>query len=329
MRKRKPFLLILVLLAGCARQGTIPNTDKFPPHLLSVTSINQTQVVLNFDEKIDSLDVLANTFLISSRSDTAEIRFAATDPNDSRGRSVILLTSPLIDATYRISGLVVDPEGNAASIHLSFSASTRRDTTPASILISPPEPKTSFPYTISFQFSEPVDTGRGMQIITAPGLSDEKLQASWNRDLTRYKMRVSDTTLQGQPFYFALLGGVFDFAGNGTTYGRAAYVHSDTGLVLHDLGGKVITMQGKPAASAIILFKTSDDVFALTIADSAGAFITSVQQRKGTRIQAWFDGDGNGIYEQEASISADPLPDSIILSTSPAASPARLNQLIP
>ncbi|TET23038.1 MAG: hypothetical protein E3J71_03885 [Candidatus Stahlbacteria bacterium] len=329
MLKPRHLVFVIILLAGCARQGAIPNTDKFPPHLVSVTHINRNQLIVSFDEELDSTALLPSTFLITSPHDTADICFIARDPNDTRGFSLILLTSPLIDETYQISGLVVDSRGNGASIRSSFRASTRQDTTPVSILVSPLDPQTTFPYSIRFEFSEPLDTSRGMRILTAPPASEEALSGSWNRELTRYSVRVADTTLKGLPFYLVLLPGVSDFAGNRTTEGLAAFVYSDTGLVLRDIRGEVKTSEGRAAYSAIVLFKTPQDLFALTITDSSGAFIATLEEREETKIEAWFDRDGNGVYEEEASFSEATLPDSVPLITRPAPSPLRFDQLIP
>jgi hypothetical protein len=326
MLKRTQLFFAIVLLAGCARQGAIPNTDRFPPHLVSVTSVNRNQVVVSFDEELDTTALLPSTFLIASGHDTADIKFIARDP--TARLSLVLLTSPLLDETYQISGLIADNKGNASSIRSSFRASTRRDTTPPGILISPVEPFASFPYTFRFEFSEPVDTSRGMRILTAPAASEESFRSAWNRDLTRYEMRTTDTTVKGPGFYLVVLPGICDFAGNRTTEGLAGFVYSDTTLILRDIRGQVKTSEGKPAPSAIVLFKT-EDVFAATIADSSGVFLTTIEELEGVTIQAWFDRDGNGSYENEASFSAEPFPDSVGLITQPAALPLGLNQLIP
>lgn len=319
--------MFILLLAGCARQGAIPNTDRFPPHLVSVTCPNRNQVIMSFDEELDSTALLPTTFLLSSSRDTARIRFITKDPADSK--TLILLTSPLLDETYRLSGLALDRKGNASSIRSSFRASTRQDTTPPAILVSPGDPQTTFPYNIRFEFSEPVDTNRGMPILFAPPASEEALSSSWNRDLTRYSIRIADTTLRGLPFYLVLLPGIADFAGNRTTEGRATFVYSDTGLVLRDIRGEVKTAEGASAYSAIVLFKTPEKPSALTITDSSGAFIATLAEREETRIEAWFDRDGNGVYEEEASLSAQPLPDSVTLVTRSVPSPIRLDQLVP
>lgn len=281
---------------------------------------------MSFDEELDSTALLPTTFLLNSSRDTAKIRFITKDPADSK--TLILLTSPLLDETYRLSGLALDRKGNASSIRSSFHASTRQDTTPPSILLSPGDPQTTFPYNIWFEFSEPVDTSRGMPIPFAPPASEEALSGSWNRDLTRYSIRIADTTLRGLPFYLVLLPGVSDFAGNRVTEGLAAFVYSDTGLLLRDIRGKVKTTEGASASRAIVLFKTPEEPFALTITDSSGAFIATLEEREETRIEAWFDRDGNGVYEEEASLSEEPLPDSVTLVTRPASAPMRLDQLI-
>lgn len=326
MLKRSHLFWFVIVLIGCARQGAIPNTDRFPPHLVSVTCPNRNQVIMSFDEELDSTALLPTTFLLNSSRDTAKIRFITKDPADSK--TLILLTSPLLDETYRLSGLALDRKGNASSIRSSFHASTRQDTTPPSILLSPGDPQTTFPYNIWFEFSEPVDTSRGMPIPFAPPASEEALAGSWNRDLTRYSIRIADTTLRGLPFYLVLLPGVSDFAGNRVTEGLAAFVYSDTGLLLRDIRGKVKTTEGASASRAIVLFKTPEEPFALTITDSSGAFIATLEEREETRIEAWFDRDGNGVYEEEASLSEEPLPDSVTLVTRPASAPMRLDQLI-
>jgi hypothetical protein len=326
MLKRAHLFFTVILLASCARQGAIPNTDKFPPHLTSVTSVNRTQVVASFDEELDTNALLPSTFLITSAHDTAEIRFIAKDPADRL--SLVLLTSSLLDETYQISGLVADYKGNASSIRSSFRASTRQDTTPPGILISPVEPVASFPYTFRFEFSEPVDTSKGMRTLTAPAASDELFRSAWSRDLARYEIRTTDTTVKGPPFYIIVLPGICDFSGNVVTTGLAGFIYSDTTLMLRDIRGQVKTQEGKPAPSAIVLFKT-EDVFAATITDSAGVFLITLEEREGVTAEAWFDHDGNGLYEEKASFSREPLADSVALITQPVALPVSLDQLIP
>lgn len=318
-------------LAGCARQGAIPNPDRFPPHLLSISAISSTQLTASFDEEVDSAALLPATYLLTSPSDTPRIKFIARDPNQPGGSNLLLITTPMKGKNYKLSGMVADKEGNASTVGASFKASIRKDTTSPSILVTPREPHTRFPYSIRFQASEPVDTSKDVAVITAPLLRDEKKYSlAWDRDLTTYTLKVSDTTFKHEAFYAGLLPGLGDFSGNRTREGFSGFFYADTGFVLKQVRGKVETSLGKPAGSAILLFTdTEDSIFALTIADTSGMFLTRLKPKEVITLQVFFDENSDYVYEEQAILKLAELEDTIDIITEPVTDPVRLKDIIP
>lgn len=328
MKKIGHLSVLLVLAAACAKQGVIPNPDRFPPHLISVTAANQTQVNLRFDEALKSSSIMPSTFTLSSSYGQAKIRFAAKDPNDAQGRSLILLTSPLAPGTYTISGLVADGKDNAASIRASFKASAKRDTLPPYLSLLPFEERTSFPYILKLESAEPVDTSIEIMTLTAPFVPAASLTESWNSDLTRLDINCGDSTLKSRAFYYVLLPGVADFAGNRTGFGVSKLMYSDTTLPLYPVMGRILTEQGKGAASSLVLFKQWGGVVAATIADTSGVFISKLAERDSLEIEAYFDRERDGIFEESYRGFFPALGDSIIITTQQVSQPLRFEQLL-
>ncbi|MBN2380889.1 hypothetical protein JXM67_13915 [candidate division WOR-3 bacterium] len=316
---------IYVLLLACARQGAIPNPDRFPPHLLNATSVNRTQVNLRFDEELGADALLPNTFFITSPLDTAEIRFITVDPGDRTTYN--LLTSPLLDVTYQISALVFDRNDNASLIKASFKASTRQDTTGPSVLAYPDLPQTRFPYAVKFQFSEPVDTGRRIRVLSAPLAMPENLVSKWDPTLTRLTVECSDTFLRGYPFYAVLLAGSRDFAGNRETMGLSVFVYSDTSLELTELRGDIRTSSGGAAYGALLLFLTSDSLLALTQSDTSGLFQVTLHAADQLSVTAYFDPDSDYWFDEKTSVVISSLADTIHLKTQPLLAPIDVDQI--
>jgi len=305
----------LLVLAACARQGAIPNPDRFPPHLVSATSLNRTRVSLRFDDELDSTALLPSTFLLTSPHDTARIRFVARDEAEPRRNALILLTSPLLDEVYTVSALVVDRHGNAASVRGKFRASTREDTTAPLVLVSPLQPQTSFPYRLALEFSEPVDTGRGVQTLGVPVPAEGLVSGEWNRGLVRYSVTCKDTTLRSRPFYLVLLPSASDFTGNRMRDAAWTFVYSDTALVLRDVRGIVRTADGRAASASLVTFSTDGLPFAAVLTDSSGAFLATIEDRENVAVQAWFSRDRDAMFEEHDSLFWRTLPDSIELHT--------------
>lgn len=320
------FLSILIFLsAHCARQGAIPNPDRFPPHLESISSVNRTQLELVFDESLDANALQPTTFSITSAHDSANIRFLAISPRNPR--AVLVITSRLIDEKYTVSGLATDKLGNSSLISESFTPSTREDTFPPFVTVSPTEPLVRFPYRLSYDFSEPADTSRGISILTVPRRAEEEMKREWRRDLMQYNIIYSDSLLKNIALYTLLLPGITDFSGNRVLTGKTILTYNDTTLTLRDVRGSVKTRDAKPAPLALILFTADDTAFAACMADSTGAFLLSLEDKTGVKIEAWFDAEQDGLYEETGERLYRTLPDSLIVHTNPT-TPLRLQDII-
>ncbi|MBD3286708.1 hypothetical protein GF359_08890 [candidate division WOR-3 bacterium] len=317
---------LLILFCACARQGAIPNPDRFPPHLKKATSVTRTQVNLLFDERLDSKALSPNTFLITSTHDTAEIKFITTNPVVRDG-GIILYTSPLQQEDYRISGLVRDGKGNSSLAEARFMASDRRDTTPPGITIRPPG--NSFPYTIIIGFSESIDTTNPLIILTAPYTPKEKTEYTWDRTgtLTNLRMVSKDTTQKGSPFYVVLLPGASDFSANRDKSGAQTFIHSDTTLELRDVRGRIEASDGSSARSSLLAFRSQGKLIGMGLADSTGAFQVSLPPREEFTLNAYFDPDKDNRFEEKGSLKFPSSQDSIMLLTQPLPEPAGIEEI--
>lgn len=319
--------ILLVLLSACARQGVIPNPDKFPPHLVSVNAVNQTQINLRFDEALKPSLISASTFTLTPQQDEETIRFVAKDPNDSQGRSIVVLTSPLSAGTYTLSGLVADKTDNATTIKVKFRASEKRDTLPPYLALTPLDERVSFPYNFKLESAEPVDTSQVIKMLTTPFIPSSSLTRSWNSDLNTFDISCGDTLLKTQAFYLIILPGIIDFAGNRTGYGLSKLVYSDSTLTLYPVFGKILRAQGTGAASSLVLLKHSGNTIASTLADTSGSFFTKVSIRDSVEVEAYFDEGFDGIFEESSRIFFPLLPDTFEITTRPVNQPLYLEQL--
>lgn len=317
-------MLFSILLCSCARQGAIPNTDRFPPHLLSADSPNRTEVRLTFDEGLNPSGLL-ETFKLESNSDTPEIKFITSVPGNSK--ILTLFTSPLEPHHYEISGLVVDGNNNAASIRSKFKASEKMDTTPPSMVISPADTQASFPFRLSMSSNEPIDTSRNYRVITIPYSSSTSL--SWRPDLSRIDINTRDTSLKTQPFYLIIFPGISDFAGNRVKHGLSSFIYADSLTKLSILHGIAKSEELRPSGCMLILLKMSERILAATLADSSGYFTISYVPTDSLGIEAWCDYNGDGLFEESGNERFAPLPDSIEISTQKLSSPRFLEQIIP
>lgn len=316
-------LLILFLCVSCARQGAIPNPDKFPPHLLSISSPNRNELHLRFDEVIDPVKVLKETYQILSPKDTAEIRFITASTDNSK--ILVFYTSPLLPSEYRLIGLATDNSNNASSINSRFTASERKDSIPPSINAFPKDTLTVFPYRVTLEANEPLDTSDGFKVIHLPTVSN--ISYYWRQNLKKLDINFKDSSLIKHPLYILIPQGIADFAGNKTRNGLAFFEYADSALELNRVFGRVES--SSPSKGPILLlFKDHDSLFAATLTDSSGRFSTAIEKKTSVTIEAWADIDGDGFFEENGQLIYAGETDALNIITNIPVPPRSLEQLI-
>ncbi len=316
--------LFTIFLCSCARQGTIPNTDRFPPHLLTVVSPVQNEVHLTFDEKLNPSAILLESFKLTSPVDTPSIRFITSGTGDFK--KIILFTSALESQTYEISGLVVDENNNSSTIRAKFRPSANRDTFPPNIFFSPSDTQTTFPFRVSLLSNEPVDTSRGWNIISIPYSPSTSI--FWRKDLNRLEIAATDSSLKTHPFYLVLIPGIRDYAGNRLKTGLSTFIYPDTLSKLFKISGHIKTEGYDPSGYMLILLKAEEKVIAGTLADSTGFFSLNCELPDSFKIEAWVDCESDGLFDEAGNRTYTSLPDSIELSTTRLSSPRSLKQIV-
>jgi len=124
MRERVTLILMLLILA-CAHKAPPIAKDRLNPKLISVEVLNTRQIQLSFSEKIDTAALVADSVLVTSVQDTLAVLQLYPSLSASE---IVLITKPMENVTYEISGVVFDEAENKGNFKSHFQGSTLPDT---------------------------------------------------------------------------------------------------------------------------------------------------------------------------------------------------------
>jgi hypothetical protein len=124
MHERITLILMLLILA-CAHKAPPIAKDRLNPKLISVEVLNTRQIQLSFSEKIDTAALVADSVLVTSVQDTLAVLQLYPSLSASE---IVLITKPMENVTYEISGVVFDEAENKGNFKSHFQGSTLPDT---------------------------------------------------------------------------------------------------------------------------------------------------------------------------------------------------------
>ena len=124
VRKRVALMLMLQIVA-CGHKAAPLAKDRFSPRLQQISVLNARQIQLSFSEEIDTITLMPDSIQINSAQDTLEIMLSYPSLSASE---IVLVTAPMTDITYEISGHVFDKAENKGSFKNNFQGSAMPDT---------------------------------------------------------------------------------------------------------------------------------------------------------------------------------------------------------
>jgi hypothetical protein len=124
MRGRVTLILMLLILA-CAHKAPPIAKDRLNPRLISVEVLNTRQIQLSFSEKLDTAALVTDSVLVTSVQDTLVVLQLYPSLSASE---IVLITKPMENVTYEISGVVFDEAENKGNFKSHFQGSTLPDT---------------------------------------------------------------------------------------------------------------------------------------------------------------------------------------------------------
>lgn len=204
MRKCATPLILLILLT-CAHKAPPIAKDRLNPKLLRAEALNTRQIQLTFSEELDTANLFTDSMRLISESDTPAI--AQVYPSLSSSE-IILITKPMRDIDYEISGTVFDKAENKGSFSKAFKGSTRPDTI-APWIVGNAQGRNTNEFFLSF--TEALDTFS----LSFSVIPKKNLLPVWVN--TRYVRFVPETAVDSLGFdttYYLYLKHVRDISGN-------------------------------------------------------------------------------------------------------------------
>lgn len=190
------YVLIILVIAffNCGKKLPPSSPDRWAPHLLNVSAVDEHHLSVFFSESIDTVSPrkLENFILFNPQSDdTIDIILSERTP---KGDEIVLTIQKLVDAQYTLTVLnISDIKGNVLKkAEKSFEPSHEKDTIPPIIRRTyPSRVLTSAPIDslIFIEFSEPmdsVDCSLNNFILTNISIDTNFI---WNETITKLNLR--------------------------------------------------------------------------------------------------------------------------------------------
>ncbi len=119
------YIILLILFVACAHKTPPISKDRLNPKLTGVAALNNRQIQLSFSEEIDTVALFPDSMLITSAHETLGIQSIYPSLSASE---IVLVTTPMTDAAYEISGYVLDKAENKGLFKHAFQGSANPDT---------------------------------------------------------------------------------------------------------------------------------------------------------------------------------------------------------
>lgn len=118
------FFVILTIIV-CAHKASPISKDRLLPRLQEVFALNNRQIQFTFSEKIDTLNLQPENFIIVSGADTLKIITLYSSLSTSE---IIGITEQQSDVVYEVTGFIFDESENKGTFEKSFTGTSEQDT---------------------------------------------------------------------------------------------------------------------------------------------------------------------------------------------------------
>lgn len=118
-------IILLILFVTCAHKTAPISKDRMNPKLTTATALNNRQVQLSFSEEVDTAALFPDSMLITTAHETLGI--LSIYPSLSASE-IVLVTTPMTDTAYEITGHVLDKAENKGFFKHTFQGSANPDT---------------------------------------------------------------------------------------------------------------------------------------------------------------------------------------------------------
>lgn len=264
MQKRHGIILTVAVLltAMCAHKAPPISIDRLNPRLSKVAVINTRQVQLTFSEAVDTLGLTPDNVLIASATETLEIVLLYPSLSASE---IIVVTEPMQEIQYEISGRVLDKAGNEGSFTSRIQGSSAPDTiAPWVINYSEGKSKSDF----QVRFSEAMDT-TWLSFSILPG---KEFTSRWLDHRSASFLPAAETeSLALDTTYYFYLRNARDLSGNAARPFITS-VTPDTAQAPILLRGRAL-IDDAPIASGIALLLRQEVVGAAVVSSGDFAFM--------------------------------------------------------
>ena len=250
MKTKIFYLFLFFLILGCAKKGPPTSPDRTPPFLISVDVLDQSHIMITFDENIN---VLSAESLYNFKSDSLYILASV-----AAGKNIFITTDDMDTIDYQVKlSNISDISGNKQDEYvIKFRGTLNRDTIPPDIVKSPSTTLTNSPLdtNLVLKFSEQIDKSR---IYIMP---DIKFSWDWNKQKTELKISIS--MIDSMTVYH-IYGLFWDRACN--------YTEGDYSLT-REKNLPLIWIKGTTKDSSVILITKSGIPLQFVLSDTTGGF---------------------------------------------------------
>ncbi len=298
----KRYFLFFIAFVLCAKKLPPPSPDRFAPRLIRIQALYDNSLVLYFNEPLDTSSLDIQNFVIYN----AQIKLISFF--DETQTSIRIITSPLQKGRYKIKGVVKDKSKNQAFFEKVFKSTKKKDTIPPEIRkVIPQTMRVSFPYNITIDISEPIDTSASSLFLLSTIPVYEK---KWRKGFTQFKLVVKDTLYKEVPFAFLIFPTLRDFSQNPLEGYYSFLFVADTLLKIEMMPGRVVGVKNK---KAIVVVSKKHKFCVSSITDTVGRFRLPIFFKDTMHIVVFIDEDRDLISEAFADTVVKSRKDSLIL----------------
>lgn len=284
MRKRATLVLMLLVLT-CAHKAPPIAKDRLNPKLIKLEVLNTRQIQLSFSENLDTIALSKDSILVTTEQDTLLILQLYPSLSASE---IVLITQPMSNVTYEISGIVFDEAENKGNFKRHLQGSTFPDTI-APWLVEYSHGRNTHDFFLSF--AEAMDT----LSLSFSIIPKKQFIPVWtNSRHVRFIPEKANESLGFDTTYYLYLKEAQDISGNHA----APFVTSITPDTVY----LPITIKGKalideiPVSAGLVLLERGT-VLAITLV-TKGEFTFDVRDSLAYDVQVVSDGySGRGVVK--------------------------------
>lgn len=288
MPRARHCVILLILFVACANKAPPISKDRLLPKLTNVAVLNNRQIQLSFSEELDTVALFPDSILITAAEETLEIvsMYPSLSPSE-----IVLVTTPMTDTLYEISGSVFDKAENRGLFQQSFQGSAQPDTI-APWIIGFSQGRLNHEFYLVF--SETMDTAS----INFSIFPNKQPTPTWSSHRqVRFSPQAPSDSLGFDTTYYLYLRTARDISGNPAPPFVAA-VTPDTVYRPLSLSGKAL-INSAPAPSGLALLQR-DVVLGIALIEN-GEFVFEVRDSLPFDLHAASEGyTGTGTVKAHA-----------------------------